>query len=97
MKIAHVGLDTLCQLIEPYTSNAANPITDALAREGMLRSARSLRHAVADTSDMEAREDLAVASVLGGLCLANAKLGVVHGFASVIGGMYEHGELLDCY
>jgi alcohol dehydrogenase class IV len=39
----HVGLDALCQLIEPYVSNAANPITDALAKEGITRAARSLR------------------------------------------------------
>lgn len=87
---AHVGLDTLCQVIEPYVSNAANPITDALAKEGILRAARSLRAAVANGQDLTAREDLAVASVLGGLCLANAKLGTVHGYASVIGGMFEY-------
>jgi alcohol dehydrogenase class IV len=40
----HVGLDALCQLIEPYVSNAANPITDALAKEGITRAARSLRY-----------------------------------------------------
>ncbi len=87
---AHVGLDALCQVIEPYVSNAANPITDALAKEGILRAARSLRAAVADGMDETAREDLSVASVLGGLCLANAKLGAVHGYASVIGGMFEY-------
>ena len=93
---AHVGLDTLCQVIEPYISNAANPITDALAKEGILRAARSLRAVVANGDDITAREDLAIASVLGGLCLANSKLGTVHGYASVLGGMFEiapHGAI----
>ena len=52
---ANVGLDTLCQLIEPYTCNIANPFTDALAREGIVRAARSLRAVVADGQDIEAR------------------------------------------
>ena len=55
-----------------------------------MRAARSLRAAVANGADMTAREDLSVASVLGGLCLANAKLGAVHGYASVLGGMFEY-------
>ena len=91
-----MGLDTLCQVIEPYVSNAANPIVDALAKEGILRAARSLRAVVANGEDLCAREDLAIASVLGGLCLANAKLGAVHGYAAVLGGMYEtapHGAI----
>ena len=96
---AHVGLDTLCQVIEPFTSNAANPFTDALAKEAILRAARSLRAVVADGSNIEAREDLSVASVMGGLALANAKLGAVHGYAAVLGGLFEvapHGALCAC-
>jgi alcohol dehydrogenase class IV len=93
---AHVGLDTLTQLIEPFVSNAANPITDALAKEGILRASRSLRTVVANGEDLRAREDLSIASMLGGLCLANAKLGAVHGYAAVLGGLYEtapHGAI----
>jgi len=93
---AHVGLDTLTQVIEPFISNAANPIVDALAKEGILRASRSLRAVVANGDDVTAREDLSIASVLGGLCLANAKLGAVHGYASVLGGIYEtapHGAI----
>lgn len=96
---AHVGLDTLCQVIEPFTSNAANPFTDALCREAILRASRSLRSAVADGQDVEAREDLCVASVMGGIALANAKLGAVHGYAAVLGGMFEvapHGAICAC-
>jgi len=93
---AHVGLDTLCQVIEPYCSNAANPFTDALTKEAILRASRSLRTVVSDGGDIEAREDLTVASVMGGLALANAKLGAVHGYAAVLGGMFEvapHGAI----
>ena len=66
-----------------------NPIVDSVAREGILRSSRSLRNAVAKGEvDLEAREDMSIASLLGGLSLANAKLGAVHGFASVLGGLF---------
>ena len=87
---AHVGLDTLCQVIEPYVSYAANPFTDALARDGILRASRSLRAVVADGANVEAREDLSIACVFGGMALANAKLGAVHGYAAVLGGMFDH-------
>ena len=87
---AHVGLDTLCQVIEPFVSSGANPFTDAICRDGILRASRSLRKVVADGVDVEAREDLAIASSMGGIALANAKLGTVHGFAGVLGGMFEY-------
>lgn len=92
---ASTGMDALTQLIEPYVSNAANPLTDGLCREGMQRSARSLLRAVRDGGDRQAREDLALASLLGGLALANARLGAAHGFAGPIGGMYPapHGAV----
>ncbi len=91
--LAASGLDALTQLVEPYLSARANPLTDALAGEGMRRSARSLRRACLAAPDAAAREDLAVASLFGGLCLANAGLGAVHGFAGVAGAMFDapHG------
>jgi alcohol dehydrogenase class IV len=93
--LASSGLDALSQLVEPYLSARANPLTDALAREGIVRSARSLRRACLEGADAAAREDLALASLLGGLCLANAGLGAVHGFAAPVGGMFEapHGAV----
>src|SRR5512143_188846 len=93
--VAASGLDALSQLVEPYLSARANPLTDALAREGIRRSARSLRRAGVDGPDAAAREDLALASLFGGLCLANAGLGAVHGFAAPVGGMFEapHGAV----
>ena len=89
------GLDALTQLIEPYVCTRANPMTDSICREGMARVARSLRTAVADGSNMQAREDMSVASLLGGLALANAGLGAVHGFAGPLGGMFPapHGAV----
>ncbi|QSQ16334.1 iron-containing alcohol dehydrogenase [Myxococcus landrumensis] len=93
--LAFSGMDALSQVIEPFLSARANPITEALAREGIRRSARSLRDAVLSGPDAEAREDLALASLLGGLCLANSGLGAVHGFAAPVGGMFDapHGAV----
>ena len=92
---AATGLDALTQLLEPYVSTRANPLTDALCAEGLRRAARSLRRAVDDGRDTSARADLALASLHGGLALANAGLGAVHGFAAPLGGMFPapHGAV----
>lgn len=89
------GIDALTQLIEPFVTPAANPLSDALCREGIGRAARSLRRAYNDGADAEAREDMALASLMGGLALANARLGAVHGFAGPFGGMFAapHGAV----
>jgi alcohol dehydrogenase class IV len=89
------GLDALSQLIEPFVSSRAQPMTDALAREGLLRSRRSLQRAVLSEAGEREREDLALASLFGGLCLANSGLGAVHGFAAPAGGMFQapHGAV----
>jgi alcohol dehydrogenase class IV len=90
---ANTGLDALTQLIEPYLSSRSNPLTDALCLEGVRRSARSLERAWASGQDLEARFDLALASLLGGMALANAGLGAVHGLAAPLGGRFPvpHG------
>jgi alcohol dehydrogenase class IV len=90
---ASTGLDAFTQLLEPFVSVNSNPLTDALCREGLKRVARSLRRAFENGSDTEAREDMAIASLFGGLALANAKLGAVHGFAGTMGAMFSipHG------
>ena len=92
---AATGLDALTQLIEPFVSARANPRTDAFCREGLRRAARSLRRAVEHGDDAAAREDMALASLFGGLALANAGLGAVHGFAGPFGGMFDapHGAV----
>ena len=92
---ASTGLDALTQLIEPYVSNRANPFTDSICLDGLRMAARSLGRVYADGRDAEARTRMSYASVLGGLALANAGLGVVHGFAAPIGGMFDapHGAI----
>jgi alcohol dehydrogenase class IV len=92
---AYTGLDALTQLIEPYVSSRANPLVDAICVEGIRRVAGALRRAYHDGMDRDARRDMAVASLFGGLALANAGLGVVHGIASPLGGQWKapHGAL----
>ncbi len=92
---ASTGLDALTQCLEPFVSCQHNPLTDALALEGLRRGAGALARAFRDGADLAAREDMAVCSLLGGLSLANAKLGAVHGFAAPIGGQFEspHGAV----
>jgi alcohol dehydrogenase class IV len=92
---ASTGLDALTQVIEPYVSIRANPATDGFCLEGMRRVARSLQRAFEQGHDLQAREDMALASLFGGLSLANAGLGAVHGFAAPIGGMFHapHGAV----
>ncbi len=92
---AYTGLDALTQVIEPFVTPAANPLTDAICREGIERAGRALRRAVARGDDAEARADMAFAALCGGLALANARLGAVHGFAGPFGGMFDapHGAV----
>jgi len=92
---ASSGLDALTQCLEPFVCPQASPLTDGFAAEGLRRAGQSLRAAFQDGSDVPARTDMALASLLGGLSLANAKLGAVHGFAGVIGGMVDaaHGAV----
>jgi len=88
------GMDALTQLIEPFLSNASNPMTDAVCQDGIRRAARSLRLAF-ESDDHAAREDMSLAALFGGMALANARLGAAHGFAGPIGGMFPapHGAI----
>jgi alcohol dehydrogenase class IV len=92
---AATGLDALAQLIEPYLSARSSPLIDPWCLEGIARVVRSLPVAVRSGGDVEARSDMAFASLLGGLALANAALGAVHGFAGPIGGRFKapHGAV----
>ena len=91
--VAASGLDAFAQLVEPFVSVRANPLVDGLCREGLARSARSLRRAFEGDAPEAVRVDLATASLFGGLALANAGLGAVHGFAAPVGGLFDapHG------
>ncbi|MGK0238249.1 MAG: alcohol dehydrogenase class IV [Candidatus Pelagisphaera sp.] len=92
---AYTGIDALTQNLEAFLSKKANPLSDAIAREGIKRAAHSLKAACGETLDRNAKSDLCVASLCGGIALANANLGAVHGFAGPIGGMIDapHGAL----
>jgi len=90
------GLDALTQCLEPFVSVRATPVTDGLAREGLRRAATGLRAAHADGGDLAARTDMATCALLGGMALANAKLGAVHGLAGVIGGTADVPHGMAC-
>jgi alcohol dehydrogenase class IV len=87
------GLDALTQCLEPFVSVRANALTDCLAAAGLRHAGTGLRRAYADGADVGARTDMALCSLLGGMALANAKLGAVHGLASAVGGAADvpHG------
>ena len=92
---ANTGLDALTQLVEPFVCNRANPLVDAICREGIVKAAGSLRRAFSKGNDSEARESMSLASLFGGLALANAGLGAVHGLAAPLGGLTHapHGAV----
>ena len=92
---ASTGLDALTQVIEPYVSARANLLADAICVEGIKCVAAALRRAYHDGADKDARRNMSLASLFGGLALANAGLGVVHGFAAPLGGTWkaQHGAL----
>ena len=92
---AATGMDAITQLIEAYVSCRANPLSDGFALTGLHAARWGLRAAYQDGSDPQAREAMALAALMSGLALTSAGLGVVHGFASPIGGAFPiaHGEI----
>jgi len=93
---AACGMDALTQLIESYVSINASPMTDSLVLGGLrIMGDAVLKSTVVDPTDMEARTRICYGSYISGLTLANAGLGVVHGFAAVIGGFFPipHGVI----
>lgn len=89
------GADALTQCLEAFTTPQATPLTDPLARDGLVRAGRSLVRAVEHGDDLPARTDLSVAALLSGMALANARLGAVHGLAAALGGRVgaSHGQV----
>lgn len=90
---ASTGMDALTHLFEVFTACHTNSFTDTLCAKGLEKIALWLETAYHNGANMNARENMSLASMLGGMALANGKLGAVHGFASPIGGMYNipHG------
>jgi alcohol dehydrogenase class IV len=92
---ASTGMDALSQTLEAFVCAAPNALTDPLCRDALARAARALPAAYRSGRDLAARREMSYVSVVGGLALANAKLGAVHGFAAPLGGMFDapHGAL----
>lgn len=93
---AGTGMDALTQLIEALVSSKANPLTDGICREGLRQAAGHLLRAFEDGHDLAARTAMSLASLFGGLALANAGLGAVHGFAGPLGGMIHAPHGMVC-
>jgi alcohol dehydrogenase class IV len=87
------GMDAICQLIESFTAKQANPFCDAMSLYHTPRAITALRRAYDDGGDIEARETMALASMVSGMCLANAGLGAAHGIGAGLGAMLgtRHG------
>jgi alcohol dehydrogenase class IV len=92
---ARTGLDALTQVIEPFVCNDPTPLTDIICRDGIARAGQSLLNAYQDGRNTTARENMSLVSLYGGMALANARLGAVHGLAGPLGGMYPapHGSI----
>jgi len=93
---AETGLDALAHAIESYTGKSANPVAEALAEKAIELIGRSLVGAVADGSDLSARQDMAWASALAGMSITHGGVGAAHGFGMSIGALFEkpHGRVI---
>lgn len=93
---AATGMDALTHCVESYVSTNRNPITDAQAAQGIKLISKYLRRAVANGHDVEARTNMAYASVLAGMAFNNADLGYVHAMAHQLGGEYDAAHGVCC-
>jgi alcohol dehydrogenase len=93
---ASCGMDALTQLLEPYLSPIASPLTDAIAFSGIEKIVESLLPVCGEEAQNPAlREKMAYGALMSGIALANAGLGIVHGLASPLGGFFPipHGVI----
>lgn len=90
---AATGMDALTHAVESYITLGANPVTDAAAIQAMKLISNNLRQVVANGQNIEARENMAHASLLAGMAFNNSGLGYVHAMAHQLGGLYDmpHG------
>ncbi|WP_437185697.1 iron-containing alcohol dehydrogenase [Planctomicrobium sp. SH668] len=93
---AFSGMDAITQLIESYTSNRAQPVTDAWCDMGLKLALGSLVKAVYSPNDQRAREEMASAALLSGMALANSGLGMAHGVAAALGAICDVPHGLAC-
>lgn len=87
------GMDAICQLVESYTAKGANAFCDAMSIYHIPRAVDALKRAYEHGGDMDARETMAMASMVSGMCLANAGLGAAHGIGAALGAVLgvRHG------
>lgn len=90
---ASTGMDALCHAIECYTSKKGNPFSELLALKGIELIARSIRRAFKNGADLEAREDMLLGALYGGMSIACSSTTAVHALAYPLGGKYRmpHG------
>ena len=93
---AYSGMDAFTQLLEAYVSTKANPLTDSLCVKALNLLSGSLLAAYQDGEDIQAREAMSYAALISGMVLAQVGLGVVHGFASAVGGMFDMPHGIIC-
>ena len=90
---ASTGMDALTHAIECYCSKKGNVFSDLYALEAIRLIARSIRLAVQDGSNIEARADMLMGAYWGGVCIATSSTTAVHALAYPLGGKYRmaHG------
>jgi alcohol dehydrogenase class IV len=90
---AATGIDALTHALESYVNTATQPISEAMSEQSMTLIARSLRLAVAQPGNKEARADMLLASTIAAMAFNSTRLGLAHAFAMPLGSRFHipHG------
>ena len=90
---ASTGMDALCHAIECYTSKKGNPFSEMIALKAISLITRSIRRAFKTGTDIDARHDMLLGAMYGGMCIATSSTTAVHALAYPLGGKYRiaHG------